>query len=130
MRDTIVKDFAAEIEGVAGEEILGVRMSPGRGYYYNYDYDYDYDDPDAPPKVEDRVYSWAEAKPILTYAYDAGFGGLDSHAIYAWTENWVIFVHEYDGAPGPQRVPRNPGMLGSPQVNGERPVIRAQREKS
>jgi len=54
------------------------------------------------------VESWEEASKKLDYEYYAGFGGADCHAVIAWGQHFVYFVHEYDGATQIQRVPRNP----------------------
>lgn len=108
---TQANNFADEIEAAAcGEEIIGIRISPGRDCYHDPS-DWD-DDPDLDkkryPRIEPRVYSWSEARPLLSYSYDAGCGSQDCHSIYAWTSSWVLFVHEYDGATRVHRVPRNP----------------------
>lgn len=54
------------------------------------------------------VEPWAEASKKLDYQYNNGFGGADCHAVIAWGERYVYFVHEYDGATGINCVPRNP----------------------
>ena len=55
-----------------------------------------------------HVEPWAEASKKIDYEYDSGFGGADCHAVFAWGEKFVYFVHEYDGATNVQFVPRNP----------------------
>lgn len=55
-----------------------------------------------------KVLSWAEARPILDYEYDNGFGGAECHAVYAWTETQVLLIHEYDGATDVGWLPRHP----------------------
>ncbi len=55
-----------------------------------------------------QVEPWAEASKKIDYEYHDGFGGADCHAVIAWGERFVYFVHEYDGATGIQFVPRNP----------------------
>ncbi len=89
--------FAEVIEEVAnGECILGIVISKSR------EYDYDYD-PTPQPLVP-----WEAARPLLDYEWNSGFGGADCHAITAWTESRVIFVHEYDGSTNIVYVPRHP----------------------
>lgn len=51
---------------------------------------------------------WADAAKKIDYEYYNGFGGADCHAVIAWGEKYVYFVHEYDGATGINCVPRNP----------------------
>jgi hypothetical protein len=66
-------------------------------------YDYGEKDKPAPP-----VISWEEAIPILDYEYHAGFGGVDCHAICAWTKTRILFVSQYDGATHVEWMYRNP----------------------
>jgi hypothetical protein len=54
------------------------------------------------------VQTWEEASKKIDYDYSNGFGGADCHAVIAWGEKFVYFVHEYDGATGINSVPRNP----------------------
>jgi hypothetical protein len=51
---------------------------------------------------------WEEARPMLDYEFDPGFGQPQCDAIYAWTENNVLFVDEYDGTTQVLPIPRNP----------------------
>lgn len=44
----------------------------------------------------------------LDVEFDSGFGGADCFPMFAWTENRVYFIHEYDGATSLAWVPRNP----------------------
>ncbi len=61
-----------------------------------------------PKKFRNKVLTWGEAKPLLDYEYDTGFGGADCHAIYVWTPTKIIFVSEYDGSTRVTSLPRNP----------------------
>lgn len=65
-----------------------------------------------------RPLTWDEARPLLDYPYDTGFGGNDCHAIWAWTSRWILFVSVYDGATMVERVPRNPVEGGIPELIG------------
>ena len=49
-----------------------------------------------------------EARALLDYSYDSGYGGQDCHNVHVWTPTRVISIHEYDGATWPIWVPRNP----------------------
>lgn len=53
------------------------------------------------------VEDWETASAKINYDYYAGFGGADCHAVIAWGDRYVYFVHEYDGATGICCVPRN-----------------------
>ena len=55
-----------------------------------------------------RVMTWADARIILDYEYDSGYGSADCHPVFAWTATKVITVTEYDGATGPTWFPRHP----------------------
>ena len=54
------------------------------------------------------VIPWSEAAPLLDYEYCDGFGGAECHPIVAWTKNFVLSVHEYDGSTRVVAHPRNP----------------------
>jgi len=63
---------------------------------------WDDDDP-KPPRWVDEVFlhvplPWDEARPLLDYNYNDGFGGEDCHPVYVWSDTEVGAVHEYDGA--------------------------------
>lgn len=72
---------------------------------------------DHPPVRTGVVLTWDEARPMLDYAYDAGYGAPDCHAVWAWTASRVLFVVQYDGSTGVQWVPRNP-TSGDPDMPG------------
>jgi hypothetical protein len=100
-----VANFKTDIENAAGgEKISAIVVGRKEGL---------------PEPVSGRTLSWEEAGPILDYEYDDGFGGAECHAIYAWTENRVLFVSEYDGATSVQWLPRHPidcvPWFGSPE---------------
>ena len=46
---------------------------------------------------------------VLDFKFDAGWGAQESPNFWAWSSNYVAYVHEYDGAEGIKWVPRNPG---------------------
>ena len=87
--------LAEEIEDRAnGEPIEGIVLSP--------EAEDPHDDTIRP------VSDWDSVRGLLDYEYDHGFGGMECHAIVAWTASRVIFVAEYDGATGVESLPRNP----------------------
>lgn len=99
--------FAQEIEDLVpdGETIEAVVLGDDeRGYREH-------------PKLSLEVLTWEQARPLLDYDYDPGYGGQDCHSFYAWTQTRVIFVHEYDGATAPHWVPRHPAQI-KPEANG------------
>lgn len=106
--------FARDIEAAADGEpietiVIGVHGWEG--------YKKDGDARAAPVRHGVRL-SWDEARPMLDYDYNGGFGAPDCHAIWAWTPSRVLFVHEYDGSTGVVWVPRSP-QDGSPGLSGE-----------
>lgn len=106
--------FADDIEYAAeGEAIIGIVI--GRFGWASRDESdseaYGFSRIKAEPIPEEKkgvVLTWEEARPLLAYNYDAGFGASECHAIYAWTESRVLFVVEYDGATWVSWAPRNP----------------------
>lgn len=93
--------FAQDIEEAArGEKIISIVIGEfGWGGYKS---------EGKPEWVKGMVLSWEEARPTLNYRYDDGYGTPECQAIYAWTENWVIAVSNYDGSTHVYSIPRNP----------------------
>ena len=54
------------------------------------------------------VLTWAEARPLLDYDFDAGYGSPGCHHIYIWTTQRVLFISQYDGSTTLESVPRDP----------------------
>ena len=102
------KTFADDIEEAAGGEpieAIVIANYPWRPHVI-------------PENQTNTVLSWEEARPLLDYLYDRGFGLSDCNAIYAWTPTRVLFVHEYDGATGVHWLPRSP-FACVPNEDGE-----------
>lgn len=96
--------IAEWLEEMAGDEpIEAVVIGP-------HDDDYLKEDGHAPFNAAplNKVMSWAEAKPFLSYEYDCDFGGADCHPVFAWTATKILTITEYDGATSPAWFPRNP----------------------
>ena len=55
-----------------------------------------------------KMLSWEEAKPWLMYEFDSDYGAPRCQALYAWTENKVIAIGQYDGMTWAYGIPRNP----------------------
>jgi len=90
-------------EEAHGEEILAIVIGEmGWGSYGS----------DSVPEYDQipfgKVLSWDHAKKWLTYEFDSGYGAPGCNAIYAWTENRIIAIGQYDGATWPYSLPRNP----------------------
>lgn len=93
-------NFAEDIEKEAGAPIEAVVI--GHNIYF------DDETRPIPTHQLDVVLTWAEARPLLDYEYEDGYGLPDCHAITAWTSERVVFVSQYDGATNVESVPRNP----------------------
>jgi hypothetical protein len=127
------KSFAADIECVAdGEAIIGICIGAfGWGTLYTEEElkkhphlsndDLGYKEVHCPSQIpmekRGKVLSWEEARPLLDYGYDTGYGAPGCHAITAWTENKIITVVQYDGSTHLVSDLRNPhdhipGMAG------------------
>lgn len=106
--------FAADIEAAAcGQPIEAVvieaRMAGSWG-------DFGMDERHAPGASRTgEVLTWDVARPLLDYAYDTGYGSADCHDVTAWTQDRVLFVHEYDGSTHVASVRRNPPATGAPR---------------
>lgn len=126
------KSFAADIEVVAdGEPIIGICIGAyGWGSFYSEEElkkyprmrnEPAYREEECPSQIpwdkRGRVLTWDEARPLLDYAYDTGYGAPACHAITAWTTNKIITVVQYDGSTHIVSDLRNPhdhipGMAG------------------
>lgn len=95
--------FAEDIERAADGPILACTIGD-MGWC-----DYRLEDKHQPASARrEEVLSWEEARPLLDYEYDSGYGAPDCHAIYAWTETHIVYVSQYDGSTSIYRLPRNP----------------------
>lgn len=88
--------FADDIEEHADGPIEAIVIHAKRGGSW---------EPDPQPQP---VLTWDEARPLLDYSYDKGFGLADCHPITAWTANLVIVVAEYDGSTRITTIQRHP----------------------
>jgi hypothetical protein len=90
------------LEVADGESILAIRMDTSPFYRS------DCARKELSKHLDKQVISWEEAAPFLDYPYDTGYGAQDCHDIVAWTENKVIYIHEYDGSTSVCYLDRNP----------------------
>ena len=65
-----------------------------------------------------RILSWEQAKPLLDYEFDSGYGAPGCQRILVWTNTHVYFVSQYDGATSLECVPRNPVACDPPMPGG------------
>lgn len=56
----------------------------------------------------EKVYSLGDFGPWLNIEFDDGYGAQECPNIYVYTDNFVYYVHEYDGSTCLRKVPRNP----------------------
>ena len=112
--------FAEDIEAAAGgEPIIGIVIGPfGWGDYVPILSEEPERKRAVPQELRGKVLTWEQARPWLNYKYDRGYGAPDCHAIFAWTENRVIFVDQYDGATSVCWVPRHPTADRVPYMPG------------
>lgn len=59
-------------------------------------------------QIRNRPLTWAQARPLLDYTFDSGYGAPGCNAIYAWTPTKIIGISQYDGSTSPFWIPRNP----------------------
>lgn len=89
------------MQEVGDEAVEAVVLGNKGARWYSED-----DDETTYPKGE--VLTPEAAFSILNYEYDTGYGGVDCHEVYMWTNTKVIFVVQYDGSTSIHSVPRNP----------------------
>jgi len=66
--------------------------------------------PTLPGLAYNKLMSWEEAQPYLTYQYEDG-QSWSCHPVVVWTKTRIIFTIEYDSFLSLHVVPRNPGKL-------------------
>lgn len=89
------------LEAAGDEPILAIvisRESP---------FDHMEDDRAISKEFFDTPLTWEGAENLLDYNYHTGYGGVDCHCFYAWTETRVLFLGTYDGSTWIASVPRD-----------------------
>lgn len=95
-----IKERLERIENKNSERIIAVVV----GKHYN---DW-FDEDRRPTHQRNTVLSRDDGLALLDVEYDNGYGGADCFPMYAWTQNWIIVILEYDGSTGIGCIPRNP----------------------
>ena len=86
------------------EEIEGIVLGE-----MDWDDDYESEEIQSYKKYpKNKLLSWEEALPFISYEFCSGYGAPGCQAITAWTKSKVIFVSQYDGSTRIEFVPRNP----------------------
>ena len=94
-------NLAVDLEALAAE--LGETVeSAVLGTHYNKQWD----EKDTAPRGSPMT--WVDARPWLDEEYNDSYGGADCRPFVAWSQSWVFWVHEYDGATWLAKAPRNP----------------------
>ena len=66
-------------------------------------------DPPIPKDVRKKVLTYEAAYPYGDgWKFKGGFGTSETYNVHIWTNQRVLFVHEYDGATCLESVPRHP----------------------
>lgn len=99
--------LASDIENCAGEPLTHAAI----GWFDGYPRREGPKDGRIPDDQIGVLLDWATARPLLSYDFDRGYGAPDCHPVFAWSENWVVVVTEYDGAILCRRIPRSPMAL-------------------
>ncbi len=98
-----LKDIQDTLENQTVEAVQFITLLDDVGWFKNAT-----SDPRNNNIILGKLYTWEEAKPLLDYEYNAGYGGMDCHGIYIWTPQSVLIIHEYDGSTWPELIPRHP----------------------
>jgi hypothetical protein len=93
-----ITDWLIDAEKEIGEQIVAVVVGKH------------YDVPWAAPPLPDEhvILDRNTALMKLDKEFDDSYGGADCHPIFAWTENVIIVISEYDGSTHLNIIPRNP----------------------
>lgn len=116
MAVTTLKHWLDRFTEATGQEVTHILMHTESAWEWEYKvarYDTDRD-PDAPllwQGVAERGQLFERhslPKEILNYKFDDGYGSPDAPPIIAYSRDYIIYIHEYDGAEWPVWLPRFP----------------------
>lgn len=128
MAQTTIKHWFNRFELATGQKVTHVQMYAESDWDWEYKcerYSDDYrDDAHLPREIlwegiaaRDQLFTYEEVpKEILNYKFDDGFGSADAPPIIAFSRDYVLYVHEYDGAESLHWLPRFPVAPTSPVV--------------
>lgn len=114
--DQTLRNWFQEFTNRTGEDILHVQMYTENEHEYNYkaginDWD---EQPPKPWSIAPYLATFSfENLPdeVLDYEFSADFGSADAPPVIAWSDNYVLYLHEYDGAESLRWIPRFPQRL-------------------
>ena len=95
------------------DKIIGITICPRSKTGKEFDFE-----PDYQKKYTKFFQTLDEAKSLLDYEFDSGFGGTNGPYFTAWTNTTVIFPAQYDGSEWIDSVPRNPGLIATEHIGG------------
>lgn len=98
-----LKDIQETIRECCDSEPIESVVIATYGGYYNDD-----GNKAIPKEFIGKPVCFGDVREYFDYEYDDGFGGTECHAIYLYTQNFIVFVSEYDGATSVDCIPRNP----------------------
>jgi len=116
MAVTTLKHWFDRFTEATGQEVTYILMHTESAWEWEYKvarYDTDRD-PDAPllwQGVAKRGQLFERhnlPQEILNYKFDDGYGSPDAPPIIAYSRDYIIYIHEYDGAEWPVWLPRFP----------------------
>jgi hypothetical protein len=114
--DATLRNWFSEFTKATGDAVLYVQM------YTEYEHEYN-DKSGINEWNEDEEKPWSyipylstfsfENLPdeVLDYEFSADFGRADAPPVIAWSENYVIYIDEYDGAESLRWIPRFPNVF-------------------
>ena len=102
-----IQNFAKEItviEEELGEKINLATWSKFEGWRFG-----EVDQKYAPAnELAGKLHTRDVTLAVMNYEHNTSYGSQECHELLAWTDNYVIYVEEYDGATGLTSKPRNP----------------------
>lgn len=95
--------FSYDIQQAVGDDtIIACTWSPFDGAFY----------PDKKFRPADDLAGtlvfYEKTLEVMNYTYDSGFGSMDCHDLKMWSEEYVYYIHEYDGSTSIAKLLRNP----------------------
>lgn len=115
-----LRNWFKEFTNRTGEDVMHVQMYTENEHEYNYK-----------AGINQHAEEWRTEEPkswsiapymstfsfenlpdeVLDYEFSANFGSADAPPVIAWSENYVLYIDEYDGAESLRWIPRFPQRL-------------------
>ena len=110
VKDATLRKWFTSFETKTGEKITHVQMYADTKGEYDSHAEYDFEEQKKWAVAPfGTVFSYENTpEEVLDYEFHDGYGSADAPCVIAWSESFVLYIHEYDGAQHLEWIPRFP----------------------